>query len=103
MVERIARLAQTRRGHVVLDVGCGIGGPARRRAPRFAASAPQPWRPVTIGGFMSALEAGGLEDIRALAWPGRSAGGSPRTADPALTRDLRDGLLIPQLVLARRL
>src|SRR5438309_468942 len=32
MVERIARLAGTHRGHVVVDVGCGIGGPARRLA-----------------------------------------------------------------------
>src|SRR5207245_725298 len=58
-----------------------------RRTPRFAATAPQPWRPLTLGGFMSALEAGGLEDIRALPWPGRSAGGSLRPDDGELARD----------------
>jgi ubiquinone/menaquinone biosynthesis C-methylase UbiE len=30
MVERIARVLRTKRSHRVLDVGCGLGGPARR-------------------------------------------------------------------------
>ena len=30
MVDRLARLAGVRRAHVVLDLGCGVGGPARR-------------------------------------------------------------------------
>jgi SAM-dependent methyltransferase len=30
MVDRLVRLAGVRRDHVVLDVGCGVGGPARR-------------------------------------------------------------------------
>jgi SAM-dependent methyltransferase len=30
MVDRLARLVDVSPGHVVLDVGCGVGGPARR-------------------------------------------------------------------------
>jgi ubiquinone/menaquinone biosynthesis C-methylase UbiE len=190
MVERIVQIARTRRGDVVIDVGCGVGGPARRlaelvgcrvvgvdllealvraasergasgvafvagsarrlpirsssadqvwalgvaahvpdhdamaaeirrvlrpdgtlavteafwagrREPRFASSAPKPWRATTIGGFMSALERAGLIDVRALPWPGRDVPGSLDAADPALARDLRHGVLVPQLVLAR--
>jgi SAM-dependent methyltransferase len=190
MVERIVQIARTRRGDVVIDVGCGVGGPARRlaelvgcrvvgvdllealvraasergasgvafvagsarrlpirsssadqvwalgvaahvpdhdamaaeirrvlrpdgtlavteafwagrREPRFASSAPKPWRATTIGGFMSALERAGLIDVRALPWPGRDVPGSLNAADPALARDLRHGVLVPQLVLAR--
>jgi SAM-dependent methyltransferase len=191
MVERIARLARTRRGDVVIDVGCGVGGPARRlvervgcrvvgvdvveglvrtardrsaqevsfavgsaihlpirssvadqvwalgvaahvadhdamageirrvlrprgtlaateafwdgrRTPGFASSAPRPWRAVTIGAFMSALRGAGLEDVRALPWPGSDIPGALDAVDRALARDLRDGALVPQLVLARR-
>ena len=191
MVERIARIAGTGPGDLVLDLGCGVGGPARRlsqvvgcrvvgvdvveelvrigsdrrpartafvagaadaiplrsssadqvwslgvashvpdhgamameiarvlrpggtlalteafwegrRAPRFAETAPRPWRPTTLTGFMSALEDGGLREIRALPWPGRGVRGAPRPRDPELARDIRDGILIPQLVVAVR-
>jgi hypothetical protein len=50
---------------------------------------------------MSALERAGLIDVRALPWPGRDVPGSLDAADPALARDLRHGVLVPQLVLAR--
>jgi SAM-dependent methyltransferase len=191
MVERIAHLAGSRREHLVVDVGCGVGGPAKRLArlvgcrvvgvdlveelvraaserngsgvrfvvgnahrlpvrsscadqvwalgvaahvpdhdemahqilrvlrpggtvalteafwagrgePRFASTAPQPWRATTIGAFMSALRAAGLENVRALPWPGRDVPGSLEAGDPALARDLRDGVLVPQLVMATR-
>jgi len=191
MVERIARLTGTRRGQVVVDLGCGIGGPARRLArlfgcrvigidvledlvriaarrrrasrvsfvagaapalpirsrsadqvwalgstahvldrgamaaevtrvlrpggtlavteafwdgrgvPRFAATAPKPWSPTTVTGLMSALAAGGLVDIRALPWPGWEIAGVSEPEDAALARDIRDGVLLPHLVLAR--
>ena len=32
MVDRLVRMTEVRPGHVVLDVGCGVGGPARRLA-----------------------------------------------------------------------
>ena len=187
MVDRIARATRTARSHLVVDVGCGIGGPARRLAlvtgcrvvgvdvveklvrlagrrpssgrvafvagaaealpvrdgaadqvwclgsvahvpdldaltgeaarvlrrdgtlvvteafwegreePRFAAAAPQPWRPPTIGGLMSSAEAAGFRDVRALPWPGW---GMPENVE--LARDIRDGVLRSHLVLARR-
>jgi len=191
MVDRIATIVRTAREHIVLDVGCGVGGPARRLAqtvgctvvgadvveelvriasrravsgaaflvgsadtlpirssssdqvwllgaashvrdrdamageiarvlrpggalaltevfwegrhkPRFAATAPQPWSPTTLSGLMSSLEDAGLRDIAALPWPGRSAAGALRPTDPQLARDIRDGVLVPALVVATK-
>jgi SAM-dependent methyltransferase len=191
MVERIAALARTRAEDLVIDVGCGVGGPAKRlaglvgcrvigvdvveqlvvaasvgaptrvrfvagnalrlpirsssahqvwalgvpahvpdhdamaaeihrvlvpggmvavteafraghRMPRFASSAPQPWRAITVGAFMAALLDAGLEDARVHPWPGTGIPGSLDAENPALARDLREGALVPRLVMARR-
>jgi SAM-dependent methyltransferase len=188
MVERIARSLGTDRGHLVVDVGCGVGGPARRLAelvrcrvigvdivrevvrsaarrrspgvsyvaasatalpihahvvdqvwalgvvahvvgmeemaaelarvlrpggrvalteafwegrgaPRFAETAPRPWRPVTVSGLMSVFESAGFDDIRALPWPGSGLAGAYDPTDMELRRDLRDGRLVPGLVI----
>ncbi|MFN2543815.1 MAG: class I SAM-dependent methyltransferase [Actinomycetota bacterium] len=190
MVERIARALETQPEHLVIDVGCGIGGPARRLAetvgcrvvgidvvgdvlriaakrrtrgvrfvagdaaavpirdaladqvwslgsvahvdvavmasevrrilrpgglvavtevfwegrgtPRFAETAPRPWNAVTVSGLMSAFQSAGLVGIRALPWPGRGMGRSGASDDPELARDLREGRLVPALVVAER-
>ena len=191
MVERIARTLGTSPEHLVADVGCGVGGPARRLAdlvrcrvigvdvvrdvvrsaakrfgprvayvaasadrlplrpgicdevwalgvvahvnavdemssemarvlkvggrvaiteafwegrgyPRFAETAPRPWHPVTVSGLMSALEEAGFEDIRALPWPGVGISSAYDPSDPELKRDLRDGRLVPALLVGAR-
>ena len=191
MVERIARRLGTARGDVVLDVGCGVGGPARRLAelvgcrvvgldvvrevlrsaarrpgprvsyvagsaaavpfrsgsidqawalgvvahvvdpeqmaaelrrvlrpggavavtevfwegrgrPRFADTAPRPWQPTTLSSVMSLFESAGFADIRSLPWPGAGIPGAYDPGDVELRRDLRDGRLVPALVVAER-
>jgi SAM-dependent methyltransferase len=188
MVERIARAAGTKAGQVVVDVGCGLGGPARRlavltgcrvvgvdvlpdvvalaasraaprlaflaasgdrlplrdraadqvwslgavahvgdlggfcaeaarvlgrpgtlalteavwdgrREPRFAHSAPRPWRPLPGDELTGALRAAGFEPVEVLPWPGEGLGGRP--SDPLLAADLADGRLESVMVLAR--
>ena len=73
-----------------------------RGRPRFAATAPRPWHPVTVSGLMSALQAAGLEEIRALPWPGVGLAGAYDPSDPELKRDLRDGRLVPGLIVGAR-
>ena len=191
MVERIARRLGTTPRDVVLDVGCGVGGPARRLAelvgcrvigldvvrdvlrsaarrpgprvayvagsagalpirpgsvdqawalgvvahvtkpdamaseilrvlrpggavavtevfwegrgrPRFAATAPKPWHPTTLSSVMSLFEAAGFAEIRSLPWPGTGIPGAYDPSDVELRRDLRDGRLVPALVVAER-
>src|SRR5919108_378256 len=46
------------------------------RPPRFGASAPQPWRPLTEGAVAAALGAAGLDAVRALPWPGHGSPGA---------------------------
>jgi SAM-dependent methyltransferase len=191
MVERIARTLATEPDDLVLDVGCGVGGPARRLSelvrcrvigvdvvrevvrsaakrfgprvayvagsadalplrssscdqawllgvvshvtdasamaaelvrvlrpggrlavteafwegrgrPRFTDTAPRPWQPTTVSGLMSVLETAGLGDIRALPWPGVGISGAYDASDAELRRDMRDGRLVPTLVVATR-
>jgi len=191
MVERIARRLGTAAGDVVLDVGCGVGGPARRLAdlvgcrvigldvvgdvlrsaakrpgprvwyvagsadalpigsgtvdqawslgvvahiadlpamaselsrvlrpggavavtevfwegrgrPRFVDTAPKPWEPKTVSAVMSVFETAGFGEIGALPWPGAGLPGAYDPSDAHLRRDLRDGRLVPSLVVARR-
>jgi len=73
-----------------------------RGRPRFSATAPRPWRPLTVCGLMSALQASGLDDIRALPWPGVGIAGAYDASDPELRRDLREGRLVPTLVVGRK-
>ena len=166
MVERIARRLGTARGDVVLDVGCGVGGPARRLAElvgcrvvgldvvrevlRSAARRPGP-RVSYVAGSAAAvpfrsgsidqawalgvvahvvdpeqmaaelrrvLRPGGavavtevfwegrgrprFADIRSLPWPGAGIPGAYDPGDVELRRDLRDGRLVPALVVAER-
>ena len=75
---------------------------AGRRTPGFASSAPRPWRATTVGAFREALLGAGLEDVRVHPWPGVDIPGSLDAEDPALARDLREGALVPRLVMARR-
>ena len=70
--------------------------------PRFAQSAPQPWRAVRTPTFTSALAAAGLVQIEARPWPGHQARGALEATDPLLRADLADGRLVPIAVLARR-
>ena len=191
MVDRIARTLRTAAEDVVVDVGCGIGGPARRLAevvgcrvvgvdvipdvlrigsrrrmrgvgfvagdaralpqrdavadqawslgsaahvpdtdsmaremhrilrpggrvaiteafwegrgePLFTETAPRPWHAVTVSGLMSSLASAGFEEISSLPWPGRGLAGALNTDDPQLRRDLREGRLVPVLVVATR-
>ena len=196
MVDCIAALASTQADHVVLDVGCGVGGPARRlasargcrvvgvdvvpellalgtrdaggggrdgarpavfvaasalalpfpaatfdqlwclgavahlpdlvafareafrvlaaggvaclteafwegsRPPRFSATAPDPWRPVTVAGLTVEMYAAGFRQVERRPWPG----GSPpaEASDAGLQADFVDGVLVPALVVAHR-
>jgi SAM-dependent methyltransferase len=191
MVDRIAKTLRTEPEHVVLDVGCGVGGPARRLAgvvgcrvvgvdvlpelvreamrrkavgvrflagaadalpvrstavdqvwslgvaahvpalrrmasefcrvlvpggsvaiteafwegrglPRFTRTAPSPWRPLTLSGLMSTLTAAGFREVRQLPWPGYGIAGALHTNNAELDQDLRDGRLVPALVVATR-
>ena len=190
MVDRLAATLRTEPGHLVIDVGCGIGGPARRLAelvgcrvvgvdvvpdviriaakrrqpgvrfvvgdagsiplqdgvadqvwslgsaahtnvrammseirrilrpggrfaltemfwegrgmPRFAETAPHPWHALTVSGLMSVVESSGLGEIHALPWPGRGLGRESIPSDPQLARDVRDGRLVPVLVVATK-
>jgi SAM-dependent methyltransferase len=70
--------------------------------PRFAASAPRPWRALSAGGVAEELRAAGLEAVRGLPWPGDGLPGALDAADPDLRRDLRDARLVPALLVARR-
>lgn len=71
-----------------------------RGLPHFVDVAPLPWQPLTVSGFMSVAEGAGLTEISALPWPGRGLGRESFPSDPVLARDLREGRLIPALVVA---
>jgi SAM-dependent methyltransferase len=73
-----------------------------RGEPRFTRTAPRPWHPLTMSGLMSALESGGLQEIRSLPWPGYGIAGALRPDDRELAADLREGRLVPALVVATR-
>ena len=70
--------------------------------PRFARSAPQPWRAVRTSTFTSSLAAAGLVGIEARPWPGHGTPGALEAIDPALRADLADGRLVPLMIVARR-
>jgi ubiquinone/menaquinone biosynthesis C-methylase UbiE len=72
------------------------------RPPRFGASAPQPWRPLTEGAVAAALGAAGLDAVRVLPWPGHGSPGALEPSDSLLRRDLADGRLVPGLLTARK-
>ena len=191
MVDRIAAALGTRPNHLVMDVGAGIGGPARRLAelvgcrviavdllpelvtripatpgpamvqgvgggaealpfadhvadqiwclgmvahlpdlgafareirrvvrpggavavtegfsdheapPRFAASAPRPWRALPTQELVDALGAARFASVEVHPWPGHGIPGALEARDPLLQADLADGRLTPRLVLVR--
>jgi SAM-dependent methyltransferase len=73
-----------------------------RDAPRFARSAPQPWRALRAALVVSDLSDGGLERIEVRPWPGRGIPGALEAADPSLRADLTDGRMVPLMILAHR-
>jgi hypothetical protein len=73
-----------------------------RGRPRFDATAPKPWHPTTLSSVMSLFETAGFMEIRSLPWPGKGLPGAYDPGDAELRRDLRDGRLVPSLVVAER-
>ena len=71
------------------------------RPPRFAATAPRPWRPLQITGVVAMLRQAGLSPT-VHPWPAHDVPGALEPSDDALRRDLADGRLRPALVLARK-
>jgi SAM-dependent methyltransferase len=72
-----------------------------RRVPRFAGSAPRPWRPVTVKALSAELRRTGITaEIRE--WPGAGLPGALEARDPELRADLADGRLAPGLVVGRK-
>jgi SAM-dependent methyltransferase len=71
------------------------------RTPRFAATAPRPWRPLQATDVLALLRRAGLEPTLH-PWPAHDVPGALQPADEALRRDLADGRLRPALVLARK-
>lgn len=72
-----------------------------RRVPRFASTAPRPWRGLTVETVASSLEAAGLA-VEEHAWPGDGIAGALEPSDEALRADLGDGRLVPRLLLGRK-
>jgi SAM-dependent methyltransferase len=69
--------------------------------PRFAATAPRPWRAIAAARVAAVLRDAGLEQVRRLPWPGEGIPGALAAIDPGLRRDLHDGRLVPALLTAR--
>ena len=69
-----------------------------RREARFLATAPYPWRPLTLHELVNALRVNGCEAVGARDWP---AAWPSSTGDEGLDADLRDGRLTPRAVVAR--
>jgi SAM-dependent methyltransferase len=72
-----------------------------RRAPRFAGSAPRPWRPVTVEALSAELRRTGIT-VEIREWPGAGIPEALDAGDPALRADLADGRLAPGLVVGRK-
>lgn len=72
-----------------------------RRIPRFAASAPRPWKPVTAEVLSAELRKAGMT-VAIREWPGTGTPGALEAGDPELRADLTDGRLVPALVVGRR-
>ncbi len=70
--------------------------------PRFAESAPKPWRPLRTYALTSTLAGAGLVRIEARQWPGHGIPGALEATDPLLRADLGDGRLVPMMVVANR-
>jgi SAM-dependent methyltransferase len=70
--------------------------------PRFARSAPQPWRALRSTALVSALKAAGLDRIEVGPWPGHGISGSLDAVDPSMRADLADGRLVPLMVTGYR-
>jgi SAM-dependent methyltransferase len=69
-----------------------------RVTPRFARSAPQPWRALRSTALVSILEAAGLGRIEVGPWPGHGISGSLDSADPSMRADLADGRIVPLMI-----
>ena len=71
-------------------------------APRFARSAPQPWRALRSTALVSTLAAAGLEDIEVGPWPGAGIAGALDAADPSMRADLAEGRIVPLMITGYR-
>ncbi|HEX2069811.1 MAG TPA: methyltransferase domain-containing protein, partial [Actinomycetota bacterium] len=71
-------------------------------APRFARSAPQPWRALRSTELVSVMKAAGLDRIEVGPWPGHGISGSLDAVDPAMRADLADGRLVPLMITGYR-
>lgn len=72
-----------------------------RRVPRFASTAPRPWRGLRVETVASSLEEAGLA-VEVHPWPGDGIAGALEPSDEALRADLADGRLVPRLLLGRK-
>lgn len=90
-----ARVLRTGGSIAITEAFAGGAG-----APRFAATAPKPWRPVTVEHLVRALDRAGFAAVRELPWPATIDESPP--SDPLLRADLRDGRLRLALVTGRR-
>lgn len=72
-----------------------------RRPPRFEASAPGPWKPLTVEALAEKLRDAGL-DVEVRSWPGDGIPGALDVEDTDLRADLADGRLVPALVIGRK-
>jgi SAM-dependent methyltransferase len=80
------------------------GFAASRRRPRFLGSAPLPWTAVPAYRLVADLREAGFADVTVERWPGTAgdAEGTPgSTGVPALDADLREGTVLPAMVVAR--
>ncbi|MDQ4005037.1 MAG: class I SAM-dependent methyltransferase, partial [Actinomycetota bacterium] len=71
------------------------------RPPRFAATAPRPWRPLRVTDVLTMFRRAGLSP-EVLPWPAHDVPGSLDPGDRELASDLADGRLRPFLILARK-
>ncbi|HEX2089916.1 MAG TPA: methyltransferase domain-containing protein [Actinomycetota bacterium] len=70
--------------------------------PRFARSAPQPWRALRSTAVVSSLAGAGLEGIEVGTWPGHGISGSLDSVDPSMRADLADGRIVPLMITGYR-